>query len=147
VERTSELAEATAGLSVYRTYIRDTTTISDAERNCIREAVGRARNRAGTTIDQRLFTFLECVLLVDPPSYLESERDHWLAFVMRWQQFTGRVMAKGVEETSFYIYNRLISMNEVGGDPGRSDFDGLQEFHRRNGRQQSTWPDTLTARS
>src|SRR5207245_11524430 len=63
-------------------------------------------------------------------------------------QFTGRVMAKGIEDTAFYNYNRLVSMNEVGGEPGRSGaFDGLQEFHAHNCRRQSAWPHTLNATS
>jgi (1->4)-alpha-D-glucan 1-alpha-D-glucosylmutase len=67
---------------------------------------------------------------------------------MRWQQFTGRVMAKGVEDTSFYNYNRLISLNEVGGNPGRSaDWDGLAEFHARAVAMQKTWPHTMNATS
>lgn len=148
VELTAALTEVTASMSVYRTYIRESAPISEAERACVRDAIEHARTRAGTTIDQRLFTFLESVLMVQPPSYLASEHDHWLAFVMRWQQFTGRVMAKGVEDTSFYNYNRLVSLNEVGGEPGRSgDFDGLAEFHRRNQQMQRDWPDTLNATS
>jgi (1->4)-alpha-D-glucan 1-alpha-D-glucosylmutase len=147
VELTAALTEVTAWLSVYRTYIRD-ENLSEEDRREISAAVACARERAGTTIDERLFTFLERVLLVDPPSYLDSEREHWLAFVMRWQQFTGRVMAKGIEDTAFYNYNRLVSMNEVGGEPGRpGDFDGLQEFHARNCRQLSAWPNTLNATS
>jgi (1->4)-alpha-D-glucan 1-alpha-D-glucosylmutase len=146
VDLTAALTEVTACLRVYRTYLRDSEP-SEGDQQVIREAIACARQRAGTSIDERLFTFLERVLLLDPPSYLLSERDHWLAFVMRWQQFTGRVMAKGVEDTSFYLYNRLVSMNEVGGDPGRSDFDGLQEFHRRNSSQQPQWPHTLITTS
>jgi (1->4)-alpha-D-glucan 1-alpha-D-glucosylmutase len=146
VELTAALTEVTACLSVYRTYIREGQP-SDSDRRYIREAVARARQRAGSTLDERLFVFLEHVLLVDPPSYIQSERDEWLAFVMRWQQFTGRVMAKGVEDTAFYNYNRLISLNDVGGDPGRSDFDGLEEFHESNRRHQQHWPHTLNATS
>src|SRR5712692_3369592 len=146
VELTAALTEVTAWLRVYRTYIRD-ENLSEEDRREISAAVACARERAGTTMDERLFTFLERVLLVDPPSYLDSEREHWLAFVMRWQQFTGRVMAKGIEDTAFYNYNRLISLNEVGGDPGRRDFDGLHEFHDRNRRQQQRWPHTLNATS
>jgi (1->4)-alpha-D-glucan 1-alpha-D-glucosylmutase len=99
-------------------------------------------------LDDRLFVFLERVLLVDPPSYVAAEREHWLAFVTRWQQFTGRVMAKGVEDTALYNYNRLISLNEVGGQPGLDgDFDGVREFHDANLRRQRQWPDTLNATS
>ncbi|HSP33792.1 MAG TPA: malto-oligosyltrehalose synthase [Thermoanaerobaculia bacterium] len=147
VDLLAALIEITACMHVYRSYIHD-FDVTPEDRQFIRRAVAEARKRAGSTLDDRLFSFLECVLLVDPPSYVASERDKWLAFVMRWQQFTGRVMAKGVEDTSFYNYHRLISLNEVGGEPGRSgDFDPLEEFHRRNERIQKDWPDTLNATS
>ena len=146
VDLTAALTEVTACLSVYRTYMREGGP-SPAERCRIQQAIACARERAGTALDERLFIFLDRVLLVDPPEYLASERDEWLAFVMRWQQFTGRVMAKGVEDTALYNYNRLVSMNDVGGDPGREDFDGLQEFHDRNVLLQQRWPDTLNATS
>ncbi|HXH37949.1 MAG TPA: malto-oligosyltrehalose synthase, partial [Thermoanaerobaculia bacterium] len=118
VDLTSALTEVTACMRVYRTYLREGEIASSDERT-VRAAIAEARRRAGATIDARLFTFLERVLLVDPPPYVASEREHWLAFVMRWQQFTGRVMAKGVEDTAFYNYNRMSALNEVGGDPGR----------------------------
>jgi (1->4)-alpha-D-glucan 1-alpha-D-glucosylmutase len=140
-ELAAALTEVTACLEVYRTYIRD-FDVSDADRQTITRALVCARKRAGPAVDQRMFAFLERTLLVDPP------RDNGLAFVMRWQQFTGRVMAKGVEDTAFYNYNRLVSLNEVGGEPGRkSDRDGVAEFHRRNERIARDWPDTLNATS
>ena len=145
VELTAALTEVTACMSVYRTYLRD-ESISDADRSILHKAIAEARSRSAGSVDERLFRFLERVLLVDPPSYVTGERDHWLAFVMRWQQFTGRVMAKGVEDTSFYNYNRLLSLNEVGGEPGRTaTFDGLAEFHQRNVRQQRDWPHSQNA--
>ena len=147
VDLTAALTEVTACMRVYRTYVRD-TTVGDEDARSIRAAIAEARRRGGSAIDQRLFTFLEHVLLVDPPAYVESERENWLAFVMRWQQFTGRVMAKGVEDTAFYNYNRLISLNEVGGNPGRGgDFDGLAEFHARCAQMQQAWPHTMNATS
>lgn len=146
VDLTTALTEVTACLGVYRTYMRDGAP-SAADRRCIDEAIACARERSGTSLDVRLFVFLERVLLLDPPGYIASEREEWLAFVMRWQQFTGRVMAKGVEDTAFYNYNRLVSMNDVGGDPGREDFDGLEEFHARNRKILERWPDTLNATS
>jgi (1->4)-alpha-D-glucan 1-alpha-D-glucosylmutase len=145
VDLTAALTEVTACMRVYRTYIRDGAVAAD--RHSIRAAIREARRRAGASIDGRLFTFLERVLLVDPPSYLPAAREPWLAFVMRWQQFTGRVMAKGVEDTAFYNYNRLISLNEVGGNPGRSDFDSLAEFHTHAARMQHLWPHTMNATS
>jgi (1->4)-alpha-D-glucan 1-alpha-D-glucosylmutase len=145
-ELLAALTEITACMEVYRSYIRD-ETVSAEDQRYIREAVACARRRAAS-MDERLFTVLERMLLVDPPSYLLADREHWLAFVMRWQQFTGRVMAKGVEDTAFYNYNRLVSLNEVGGNPGRGpDFDGLAEFHARNERIARDWPDTLNATS
>jgi len=145
VDLTSALTEVTACMRVYRTYIRE-IKVDDDDAQSIRAAIAEARLRAGAAIDERLFTFLERVLLVDPPRYVSSERENWLAFVMRWQQFTGRVMAKGVEDTAFYNYNRLISLNEVGGNPGRgADFDGLAEFHARAAQMQQQWPHTMNA--
>jgi len=146
-ELAAALTEVTACLEVYRTYIRD-EEISDADRATIVRALSCARQRAGASLDPRMFAFLERVLLVDPPPYAASQREPWIAFVMRWQQFTGRVMAKGVEDTAFYNYNRLVSLNEVGGDPGREpDRDGLEEFHARNERIARDWPDTMNATS
>ncbi|HEX3068966.1 MAG TPA: malto-oligosyltrehalose synthase [Thermoanaerobaculia bacterium] len=145
VDLTAALTEVTACMRVYRTYVRNGEA-DPADQQSIRQAIAEARRRSGTAIDERLFSFLESVLLVDPPSYVASEREHWLSFVMRWQQFTGRVMAKGVEDTAFYNYNRLISLNEVGADPGRSaDADGLAEFHARNAHMQRTWPHTMNS--
>lgn len=147
VDLTAALTEVTACMRVYRTYLRD-AAIAPADEESIRAAIAEARRRAGSWIDERLLTFFERVLLVDPPSYIASEREHWLAFVMRWQQFTGRVMAKGVEDTAFYNYNRLISLNDVGGNPGRSgEFDGVAEFHARNVAMQRQWPHTMNATS
>ena len=145
VELTAALAEVTACLGVYRTYIRD-GGVGDSEEREIREAVACARAHAGLSLDDRVFAFLERALLVDPPPYLAAEREQWLAFVMRWQQFTGRVMAKGVEDTALYNYNRLVSLNEVGGDPGReAEFDPVTEFHRKNCARRTRWPHTMNA--
>jgi (1->4)-alpha-D-glucan 1-alpha-D-glucosylmutase len=65
---------------------------------------------------------------------------------MRWQQFTGPIMAKGHEDTALYIYNRLVSVNDVGGDPAESVLP-LEEFHARAQRRQALWPATLNATS
>ncbi len=147
-ELLAALTEITACMHVYRTYIREDCPVSDEDRTFVKRAVEEARRRSGPALDDRLFAFLERVLLVDPPSYVAADREKWLAFVMRWQQFTGRVMAKGVEDTSFYNYNRLVSLNEVGGNPDRGpNFDPLEEFHRRNERIQRHWPGTMNTTS
>jgi (1->4)-alpha-D-glucan 1-alpha-D-glucosylmutase len=146
-ELSAALTEITACLEVYRTYTRE-SEVSEADAATIRNAIACARRRGGAALDARIFEFLGRILLVDPPSYAAAQREHWLAFVMRWQQFTGRVMAKGVEDTAFYNYNRLVSLNEVGGNPGRDPRrDGLEEFHARNERIARDWPDTLNATS
>jgi (1->4)-alpha-D-glucan 1-alpha-D-glucosylmutase len=146
-ELLAALTEITACMHVYRTYIRD-ENVSEADKEYIRRAITCAREHAGTSLDDRIFTFLQNVLMVTPPSYIASERESWQAFVMRWQQFTGRVMAKGVEDTAFYNYNRLIALNEVGGEPGRGGaFDPVEELHARNETTARDWPDTMNATS
>jgi (1->4)-alpha-D-glucan 1-alpha-D-glucosylmutase len=145
-ELAAALLEVTACMPVYRTYVREAPVTED-DREFIEHAVAEARRRA-TTVDVRLFDFIVNVLLLEPPKYIEGEREKWLEFVMRWQQFTGRVMAKGVEDTAFYNYNRLLSLNEVGGEPGRgSDFDPVAELHERNERTTRDWPNTMNATS
>ncbi len=145
-ELVAALIEITACMPVYRTYITS-SGVSDADRGYLKQAIAEARRRA-SHVDARLFDFVELVLLLEPPPYIASERDRWLEFVMRWQQFTGRVMAKGVEDTAFYNYNRLISLNEVGGEPGRGPgFDPVAELHARNEEIARAWPHTMNATS
>jgi (1->4)-alpha-D-glucan 1-alpha-D-glucosylmutase len=67
-------------------------------------------------------------------------------FVMRFQQFTGPAMAKGVEDTAFYCYNRLVSLNEVGGNPGKFG-TSPDEFHAYCKTVQRTHPSTMLASS
>ncbi|MDQ4037533.1 MAG: malto-oligosyltrehalose synthase, partial [Actinomycetota bacterium] len=72
----------------------------------------------------------------------EAEQD----WVMRFQQLTGPTMAKGVEDTTFYRYTRLLALNEVGGDPGRFGVS-VAEFHFANAAAQQSWPETMTTLS
>ena len=81
-----------------------------------------------------------------PIMYLMKRRRSWLLFVMRFQQFTGPVMAKGVEDTTHYVYNRLLSLNEVGGRPDHFGCS-LEEFHNFNTKRRNLWPDSLNATS
>lgn len=129
------LKEIIAGFPVYRTYIRpDTGTISARDRAVVQEALGAAR-RNRPEIKPEAWQLIESVLL-QQPGRPESE------FVWRFQQLTGPVMAKGVEDTAFYCFNRLISLNEVGGDPGSfgTSPDG---FHAFCARIQSERPQTM----
>ena len=141
---TAELRAAfisvTACLPVYRTYIRD-ERVSEVDRAYIEDAIAVAGTGAA-------FDFLRRVLLVDPAWYLQHRRPDYLDYVMRWQQFTGPVMAKGLEDTAFYRHNPLISVNEVGGDSnGPQVYFGIEEFHRRNLDRHARWPQTMNATS
>jgi (1->4)-alpha-D-glucan 1-alpha-D-glucosylmutase len=98
-------------------------------------------------VGESIFDFLEDVLLLRRPSGLsEEERTERLEFVMRLQQITGPVMAKGLEDTAFYVYNRLISLNEVGGAPDRFGTP-VEEFHKHNLRRQKFWPRAMISTS
>ncbi|HLI82739.1 MAG TPA: malto-oligosyltrehalose synthase [Bryobacteraceae bacterium] len=142
------LVEVSACLPVYRTYI-DSSTVSERDRGYIERTLDLARRRTSMDrIGDATFAFLRSVLLLEPPYYLENERQDWLQFVMRWQQFTGPVMAKGLEDTASYRYNALLSLNEVGSDPirERPPFT-LEEFHEFNRRRLEQWPGSLSATS
>jgi (1->4)-alpha-D-glucan 1-alpha-D-glucosylmutase len=116
------IREVAACFPVYRTYVvPDRGEIAGDDERYITKAVECAkRNRQD--LDPELFDFLRDVLTMRTTGKDESE------FVMRFQQFTAPVMAKGVEDTVFYSYNRLTSLNEVGGDPGRFGV-APEEFH------------------
>jgi len=127
---TRALAEVIACFPVYRTYT-GTSAVREEDRRYIEAAVARATRR-NPALSSALFDFLRSVLLLDfPPYATEADRAEWLHFVMKFQQITGPVMAKGVEDTAFYLYNRLISLNEVGGMPERFGTT-LETFHAEN---------------
>ena len=67
-----------------------------------------------------IFDFLKDVMLLKyPENFGDDDKKDWLDFVMRFQQITGPVMAKGLEDTTFYVYNLFLSLNDVGGSPDR----------------------------
>src|SRR5205807_4911492 len=74
----------------------------------------------------------------------EADRPRLAAWAMKFQQLTGPVMAKGVEDTAFYIYNRLASVNEVGGSPDRYGVS-VAAFHRQNAERLGRWPHAMLA--
>ncbi len=107
------IRELVASFPVYRTYVRAKEgEVAGADIECVSAAIAQAKQHR-PSIDPELFSFLEDVLLLRVRGDLETE------FVMQFQQFTGPAMAKGVEDTAFYCYNRLTSLNEVGGNPAR----------------------------
>jgi (1->4)-alpha-D-glucan 1-alpha-D-glucosylmutase len=110
------LIETTAHLSVYRTYIRN-LEVSAQDEQRIEQALRNAQART-PQLPSRSFDFLcDVLLLRNRHHLLPGQREARLAFTMRWQQFTGPIMAKAFEDTFLYVYNPLISLNEVGGDP------------------------------
>ncbi len=132
-----------ACLPVYRTYIRN-FEVSPADRAFLEQALEEARQRY-PTLNPRALEFLQRVLLLEMPAFLsEEQKQDWLRFVMRWQQFTGPIMAKGLEDTALYVYNPLISLNEVGGS-----FQAVtpEAFHRFNQVRLQYWPFSLNATS
>jgi (1->4)-alpha-D-glucan 1-alpha-D-glucosylmutase len=137
-ELTRALIEVTTWLPVYRTYVRD-RSLRPADRLRIAGAV-RGAERGLPTEAAPALDFLRRVLLLELPRRAPTERVRdWLGFVMRWQQFTGAVMAKGLEDTAMYVYNPLVSRNEVGGDPGRPPTSPA-EFHRKSRARLREWP-------
>ena len=138
------LTEVLAVFPVYRTYINQ-DVVSDNDRKYILAAVDRARANFPALLHE--FAFIRRFLLLDFPDYVsEAEKRDWLHFAMRFQQLTGPVMAKGVEDTTHYVYNRLLSLNEVGGRPDHFGCS-LEEFHHFNMKKRDLWPDSLNATS
>ncbi len=132
------LIELIACLPVYRTYARPGPgRISEADAARISEAIAAAR-RQRPDLDAGLFDFLGDVMRLRVRGDLEAE------LVLRLQQVTGPAMAKGVEDTAFYCFNRLIALNEVGGDPGRFGCS-VEEFHRACAEAQPDRPHSLLA--
>ncbi len=138
------LIEVTAALSVYRTYIRN-MEIPEHARKYIGEALQDARRRAAH-LDSACFDFLEeTLLLQNLPHVLPDQREARLAFVMRWQQFTGPIVAKGMEDTALYVYHPLVSLNEVGGAPEPRDVTSREDFFHFLEVRGQNWPHTLNA--
>jgi len=137
------LVEVTACFPVYRTYIRG-FDISARDRRYLGKALKEATRR-GAEASAPVFDFLRRVLLLEGPSFAAGEqRGEWLRFLMRWQQFTGPIMAKGYEDTALYVYNRLTSLNEVGGDPSGTGVP-VNVFHKRAAGVAARWPQTMNA--
>ncbi|HVL50484.1 MAG TPA: malto-oligosyltrehalose synthase [Actinomycetota bacterium] len=144
-ELNQSLREVLACFPVYRTYIKPGDTISWQDLKFVVQAVEAAESLR-PDLDSALFGFLESLLLLqvtvpeDDPKAPEHE------LVTRFQQLSGPVMAKGVEDTSFYNYNRFVALNEVGGDPGRFGLT-VQEFHDACQEAQDLWSQSMLSSS
>lgn len=139
------LREIIACFPVYRTYI-DPTRVQEQDRVYIEAAVARAKRR-NPAISASIFNFIRDILLLKyAENSTEEDRREQVSFVMRFQQYTGPVMAKGLEDTVFYIYNRLLSLNEVGGSPEQFGVS-VAAFHSHNLERLDQWPHGLSATS
>ncbi len=137
-ELRESLFEAAVWFPVYRSYVSAAgDSMSEDDERYIHAAIsGAGADRPD--LDPELLRFLEQLLLLKIPGKLEAE------FSMRFQQLTGPVMAKGVEDTAFYRYSRLIALNEVGGNPARFATTA-EEFHTACREAQGRHPFSLLA--
>jgi (1->4)-alpha-D-glucan 1-alpha-D-glucosylmutase len=129
--------ELAAAFAVYRTYARaEAGEVADEDGRWLDGAIGIVKRRRPDT-DAELLRFLRSLMLLEVRGDVEHE------FVMRFQQLTAPVMAKGVEDTAFYRWSRLSALNEVGADPARATatLDELQRVARERLRR---WPRSLT---
>jgi (1->4)-alpha-D-glucan 1-alpha-D-glucosylmutase len=129
------IREVAAGLHVYRTYVRPGSPASEQDLRQISIA-GEEAARRRPDIDADLLGFVAELMLLRHEGVAEAE------FTARFQQLTPAVMAKGVEDTAFYRYTRLVSLNEVGGDPGTFG-RSVEEFHSYCSRIAAKWPATM----
>lgn len=138
------IEEVLIAFPIYCTYVNQYKT-SRRDVDYIRTAIESARRRIPQLVNE--LNLIEKFLLLEfEDSLTDDERSQWLRFVMRLQQFTGPIMAKGVEDTLFYGYNRFISLNEVGGSPGHFGVS-LRRFHQFNQHRQMQWPHAMNATS
>jgi (1->4)-alpha-D-glucan 1-alpha-D-glucosylmutase len=145
LEMTRALTEITACLSVYRTYIRN-SDISTRDRFYLGQAFQEVMYRNPDT-DKVALDFLKSVLYLDfLPNFTNKQKEAWRHFVLEWQQLTSSIMAKGFEDTALYSYNRLVSLNEVGGDPGSASIS-VEALHHYNQKRGESWPHTLNTTS
>ena len=143
---TAAVREAIACFPIYRTYIAPDRPVRDEDRLIILRALRKARRR-NPSIDKPIFDYLAKVLLLDLAEEMPlEEQDAHVRFALKFQQVSGPVMAKGLEDTMFYIYNRLVALNEVGGEPGRFGMS-VADFHARCAERLRRCPHTLLATS
>jgi len=142
---TQAMREIIASFPVYRTYVNEREDVSQQDRGAIERAVREAKRRNANR-PPAVYNFVRDLLLKKADYIPESGRDEHLRFVGKFQQVTSPVTAKGIEDTALYIYNRLVSLNEVGGEP---DHFGTppERLHAWLARRAERWPHALSATS
>lgn len=141
------LREVLATFPVYRTYIQsDQNDVDPEDRKQIVAAVHEAKRR-NPAISESVFDFIQQLLLLEHTEGCDdAQRHERRMFTMRFQQLSAPVMAKGVEDTAFYRYYPLASLNEVGGNPDQFGLS-VTAFHRRNIVRCELWPHSMNATS
>lgn len=129
---------------IYRTYITS-DGVNERHRTYVRRVIQAAKRNNSQLVNELNF-IEELFLLQGIENLTEIEKTQRLHWVMRMQQFSGPLMAKGVEDTLFYIYNPLVSLNEVGGAPQHFGVT-ISEFHAFNQQQVNYWPHSLNTSS
>jgi (1->4)-alpha-D-glucan 1-alpha-D-glucosylmutase len=137
------VTEVVACFPVYRTYIADRPRAPD--RRYIQWAIAAAK-RHSRAADITVFDFVQTALLAGASEGRRLAGLEMLAFARKFQQLTAPVNAKGLEDTAFYRYNRLVSLNEVGGDPEQFGVT-LSAFHGASQDRAKRWPHTLLSTS
>jgi (1->4)-alpha-D-glucan 1-alpha-D-glucosylmutase len=141
------LGEVIACFPVYRSYIRRRHAEVHADDRLHARAAIREAKRRNPAIDASIYDFIGSLLLLeDPKGISTAERGERRDFVMRFQQLTSPVTAKGLEDTAFYRFYPLASLNEVGGEPAIFGIS-VERFHLRNQNRRELWPDTLNTTS
>lgn len=141
------LREVLASMTVYRTYARgDSWDISEADYRTVTTAVRLAKRR-NRTLPFSVFDFIGSVLLLEhPPTLSDEQAAERRQFALKFQQVSGPVAAKGVEDTAFYRYYPLASLNEVGGELDAKPL-AVDEFHRLMRHRMEAWPHSMAATS
>jgi (1->4)-alpha-D-glucan 1-alpha-D-glucosylmutase len=138
--------ETIACFPVYRTYLAPDQPVSKEDRQIVERAISSAKRR-NPAMDESIFNYLQDVLLFRfQPNLDAAGRVAHTRFVLKFQQITGPVTAKGLEDTVFYIYNRLTALNEVGGEPQQFGLS-IEAFQKRNLDRLRNWPASLLGTS
>ncbi|KKD34686.1 MAG: malto-oligosyltrehalose synthase [Limnoraphis robusta] len=138
------IMEVLVRFPVYRTYITE-EGVSEEDRKYVKKAIQEAKGKLPELLNE--LNLIEKFLLLDYDDYLSEENQQlWLRFVMKFQQFSSPLTAKGIEDTLFYVYFRFLSLNEVGGSP---QYFGINpaKFHEFNTQRLQNWPHAMSASS
>ena len=138
------LIEMTCSLPVYRTYVA--TSVREEDRSLLEETAREAARETGGRTADAVFFLLDVLLLEGKDQLAPEDLDARARFARRWQQYSGPVMAKGLEDTALYAHAGLLSLNDVGGRPGA---DGMspRAFHDWILARKTEWPHSMNATS